>query len=319
VFGNPPISITSETPEQLRGYVAVTSPDDPPFNQDTVWVFRPGGSLVSRADNVIGRVNAEYPMLITAGHLIVGNQIFDIDLAEPPISLWTDASVYPGSAGVVWLERRQSGSGLGASDWVSPVDVESLTVGERVVVTDLFYAPVVGVAGGLIVNDFGRTSFWSPTNGLVPLDYTLDLGTVVAASGDTVIASPGRVDIFNIVSGEHVVSLLLDLANPVRSACVSPDRQHVIVVAWNGEAFVGNTTTGEVIDLLDEASDNIDLTSIQPKHGIGWTTDTQLVFIGNDEDAKHILGFDIATGESFHVATLDGLAPWWLTASGTMC
>ena len=102
------------------------------------------------------------------------------------------------------------------------------------------------------------------------------------------------------------------------SACLSPDGQHVIIVGWNGEAVVGNTTNGEVI-VLNGAIRNYSLISVQPKHGIGWTTDDQLVLIGEGEYSKHVFGFDIATGESFAIAELDGPEEWRLTASGTMC
>jgi hypothetical protein len=215
VFGNPPASVTAETPQQLRGYVAVTSPDNPPFNQSNVWVFRPGGSLVSRSDNTIGRGAAEYPMLITAGHLIVGNQIFDIDLAEPPISLWTDESVYPGSGpGVVWLARHL---GFSPADWVARVDVESLTVGEQVAdvsffpLVGVFFFPLVGVADGLIVAELTGESivFWSPTDGIDwAVDLPDDLDAVVAASGNlVVVVTSGSVNVLDIVSGEFVSSL----------------------------------------------------------------------------------------------------------------
>ena len=345
VFGNPPASVTAETPQQLAGYVAVTSPDDPPFNQSIVWVFRPGGSLVSRADNIIGRGNAEYPMLITAGHLILGGRIFDIDLAEPPISLWTNGSVIPGSGpGAVWLTHRVERI-QGDSVWVSPVDVESLTVGERIDVTDVFRRPIVGVADGLIVVDLeGELAFWSPTDGLVPLDQLGGIETVVAASGNIVqlwlqipsgAHSPGTphttqlvidtgstlVGVLDIVSGEKVASFDLDhVPRPVTSACLSPDGQHVIVVSWNGEAVVGNIATGEVIDLNAVNAEF----PIQQEHGIGWTTDDQLVFIGEGEIGEgeignRIVGFDITSGESFAVAQLDGPEDWWLAASGTMC
>jgi hypothetical protein len=340
VYGNPPAAVVAETPHELAGYVAVTSPDDAPFGQGTVWVFRPGGSLVSRSDNAISRFAGEYPMLITAGYLTLAGRILDIDLVEPPISLWTVGSVIPGSSpGFVWLERRVERT-TGDSLWVSPVDVESLTVGERIEVTDLFSRPIVGVADGLIVVPLEQPSshsadelaFWSPTDGLAPLDLPGEIDTVVAASGDVVVvASTGRVRFLDIASGEYVGSVeLLDIRGPVTSACLSPDRQHVIVVGWNGKAVVGNTTTGEAIDLEaieplepseygDESSIDYDLSSIQPEHGIGWTTDDQVVVIAEHQGAKHIVGLDITTGERFHVATLDGPEVWWLTASGTMC
>jgi hypothetical protein len=252
-------------------------------------------------------------MLITAGHLIVGNQIFDIDLAEPPISLWTDASVYPGSGpGVVWLARHL---GFSAADWVAQVDVESLTVGEQV--TDVSFFPLFGVADGLIVVDFNDESvmFWSPTDGLVHDVLREDLDVVIAASGNVVVVvTPGGVNVLDIVSGEVVSSIELPDIGRVTSACLSPDGQRVIFVGPNGEAVIGNIASGEVISLNDDG------VSVQPKHGIGWTTDDQLVFIGEPEgDAKHIFGFDIASGESFVFAQLDGTDSWWLTASGTMC
>jgi hypothetical protein len=92
----------------------------------------------------------------------------------------------------------------------------------------------------------------------------------------------------------------------------------VIIVGGNGEAVVGNITSGEVIS-LNEAIGNHPM-DIERKHGIGWTTDDQLVFIGDVEgDAKHIFGFDISSGDGFVIAELHGPEEWWLTASGTMC
>jgi hypothetical protein len=309
---------------------------------------------VSRADAGTGRFNAEYPMLITARHLILGGRILDIDLAEPPISLWTNGSVVPGSGpGVVWLTQRvHPFQGDSHSVWVSPVDVESLTVGERVDITDVFSRPIAGVADGLIVVDLeGELAFWSPTDGLVPLDlpgadalyaHQFDADGLsmpywfVAASGNlVVVAANWHVRVLDIVSGEYVGPPvnLFDLHGSVTSACLSPDGQHVIVVGQDNRAVVGNTTTGEVL-ALNEMTD-IGIISVHQKHGIGWTTDDQLVFIGAVEDvvrdvvfgdergdAKlNIFGLDISSGESFAIAELhepENLG-WWLTASGTMC
>jgi hypothetical protein len=120
------------------------------------------------------------------------------------------------------------------------------------------------------------------------------------------------VNVLDIVSGEYVVSFAPDFAGPGTSACLSPDGQPVIVVGWKGEAVVGNTTTGDVFG-LNEVTEYHPGMSIQPKYGIGWTTDDQLVFIAENEDSKHLFGFDVRTGESFHVAALDG-SDWKLSA-----
>jgi hypothetical protein len=145
----------------------------------------------------------------------------------------------------------------------------------------------------------------------------IDVGVgFVTASGDlVVVASPGVVRILDVVSGEYVSSFALDFAVPVTSACLSPDGQHVIIVGWGGEAVVGNTTTGEIVRRLEYGYP----IQIRRKHGIGWTTNDQLVFIGAPEgDADHIFTYDIDSGESFVVFQLDG-AKGWLAASGTMC
>jgi len=317
------VAVSSQTPQQLRGYVAVASADAS-SDQDTVWVFRPGGSVVSRSDIVIRGDDAEYPMLITAGYLITGNQIFDIDLAEPPISLWTDTSVYPGSGpGVVWLTRRQDSSRFSVSEWVAQVDVESLTVGEQV--TAVSFYPIVGVADGLIVHDLPDDTyqFWSPTDGIAwgGVDLPQVPGAVVTASGNLIVAVTSEsVDVIDITGRGFVSSIEFpDIPGAPTSACLSPDAQHVIIVGSNGEAVVGNITSGEVISLNEATMGDYPM-DIERKHGIGWTADDQLVFIGEPEgDANHIFGFDVATGESFVFAQLDGAEEWWLTASGTMC
>jgi WD40 repeat protein len=104
-----------------------------------------------------------------------------------------------------------------------------------------------------------------------------------------------------------------DLLDIGASACLSPDGQYVIVIGRSGKAVVGNTTTGEVFG-LNEVTGYHPGMSIQPKYGIGWTTDDQLVFIAENEDSKHLFGFDVRTGESFHVAALDG--PDWKLSAG---
>jgi hypothetical protein len=104
VDGNPPAAITPGDPGVLRGYVAVTSRGGPPLNRDALWVFQPGGHIVSRSDDAIPTGDVEYPILTTSGRLLIGDRIFDILLTAPPVSLWTNGTVIPGSGrGTVWL------------------------------------------------------------------------------------------------------------------------------------------------------------------------------------------------------------------------
>jgi WD40 repeat protein len=161
----------------------------------------------------------------------------------------------------------------------------------------------------------------------VPLDlpgsdalYAHQYDAVVAASGIlVVVASNLRMRFLNVETGEYAGSVgFLNISGPVTSACLSPDGRYVIVVGQDGRAVVGSTRTGDGFGLIEMT--DIGIISVQRKHGIGWTTEDQLVFIGDVEgDAKHIFGFDISSGESFVIAELDGPKDWWLTASGTMC
>jgi hypothetical protein len=322
-------AVTARTPSHLRGKVAVASPDVQPL-EDRVWVLRPGGSVVGRADHFIGGA-----ALMTVGSVMTGLWIFDDDLVDRPTMLGSNRELIAGAEpGLVWFARTQNLRGretrIGDYLWVAPVDVESRTVGERADITGLISRPVAGVADGLIVvpvddETYGRFAYWSPTDGLVSLNLR-DPGSdiVVAASGNlVVVATAGRVSVLDIASGDYLSSFSFNSGGTVTSACLSPDRRRVIVVGSNGEAVVGNTTTGE-ISVIDGTNVDYDelwpnITSIQQTHGIGWTADDQVVFIGGGEDRKHLFGFDIATGEIFKIADLDGAGEWWLAASGSMC
>jgi len=320
----PLTALAAETPRQLRGYVAVSS------LHDQVSMFRPGGSLVSRTDHPQDDTE-QYPMLMTGGRLVfsgISGWMFDIDLADGPAMFGTNRSIIPGAEpGIIWFARRSSPAGN--YQWVAPVDVESLTVGDRVDITDVFTHPVVGVADGLIVvpidqDTHGRFAYWSPTDGLAPIGFRdPSQETVVGASGNlVVVALRGGVSIFDISSGDYVSSFPFDFGEAVASACLSPDREHVVVVGSNGEAIVGNTTTGDVMPLKDTDHGEDGKAILVPNqltHGIGWTAVDQVVFIGEDEDRSHFFGFDIATGESFHIADLPGVGGWWIAANGSMC
>jgi hypothetical protein len=325
---NPPF-VSPGTERRLRGHVAVAVGEN-------LRTFRPGGSVVSRSwggRGIIGGTGP-YPILMSAGYLLYSGSsgwMFDIDLAEEPVMFGTNRDIIPGAEpGVVWFSRRSGPTGDYL--WVASVDVESLTIGERVDITDVFTYPVAGVADGLIVvpidqDTYGRFAYWSPTDGLAPIGLRdPSQETVVTASGNlVVVAVRGGVRFFDISSGSYVSSFPFDFGEAVTSACLSPDREHVVVVGSNGDAIVGSTTTGEVMPLKDtgaEQSRSEILVPNQLTHGIGWTTADQVVFIGVDEDGvdedgSHLFGFDIDTRESFYIAGLRYGAH--IAASGAMC
>ena len=206
IDGRPVMAVTALTPNELAGYVAVTSPDQS-LIEATVWMFRPGGSLVSRSDHAIGGGrNDRYRLLMTAGRLMLGTSAwtFDYDLVEEPIQFGSNRSVIPGAEqGLVWFARGRGPTGN--FPWVAPVDVAAQTVGDRVDITDVFTRPIAGVAGGLIVvpidqDTYGRFAYWSPTGGLAPIglrDPSQEM--VVGASGNlVVVALRGGVSIFDI-------------------------------------------------------------------------------------------------------------------------
>jgi hypothetical protein len=334
VFGNPPASVTAETPQQLAGYVAVSAGKRDAAN--TVWVLRAGGSVVSRNDvpTFDARVGG-YPLLkflMKGGHIAFvrsGNgYLLDADLIDGHEYVGPATYIIPGAEPrTLWFVDSP---GLTTdTESVTLVKVESRTLGEPIEVTGVFSRPLVGVADGLIVYDLEEElAFWSPTDGLVPLDQLGD-DAVFAASGNTVgVIQSGRVSLLDIVSGEYVsldivsgeyVSFLTFNVGLGR-ACLSPNGQHVIVLLPHGEVVLGNFTTGEVVGLMGVGEPFGPGVTVQLENGIGWTTDDQFVFIAEPAgDAKHIFGFDIATGERFVVAQLDGPGQWQLTASGTTC
>lgn len=204
------------------------------------------------------------------------------------------------------------------AEWVAPVDVESRTVGERIDVTEAFRWPVAGVADGLIVNpiaeeSYGRYAYWSPTEGLQRLELRIPLHEdVLAASGNlAVVVSPDDVSILNIVSGDCLSAFRIEFSRSVLSSgCLSPDQQHLAMVGSGGEAFLGDTNDGTFAELPS---------GIHGWKSLGWTSDTQLVYIINIDDETLIQSFDIVTGATHDVATLHSFREWSLTASGSMC
>ena len=175
---------------------------------------------------------------------------------------------------------------------------------------------------GLIVKPideetYGRFAYWSPTEGLAPLDIANSTrDTVMAGSGDyAVVVSRDEVGVFNVVDGEYVATFPLDFGDAdVSSVCLSPDQEYVAVVASNGLAIVGDTSSGRVIDLTQAAN------SKRPAiRSVAWTSADQLVYVTELRDEIAVEAFDVITRGRHRIAALEGSRAWWLTSGAAMC
>jgi hypothetical protein len=310
-------------PGDVAGDVVLSSPHNLP--DTSLWVLRPGGSIVSRIDVPITPGVYPYPLLMTDGRIVFAHYGFgyllDADLVDRAVQLASTRFVIPGGTpGSVWfVGHRTLQSGGPFVQWVASVDVENGTVGDPIDVTDGRWWPVAGFGDGLIVNPideetYGRFAYWSPTDGLAPLGLRdPDNESVVAASGDLlVVASSDRVSVVDTATGDYLNSYTFDFGEGIGSACLSPDQRHVVVVGSNGRAFLGNTISGELF---------VDYPAIQVSHGVGWTSDDQLVYLAVSENGRSLVVQDLSPfgSDSHEIALLSGTQDWWLAASGTMC
>lgn len=312
----------------LRGDVALTPrPGRTLALQSPMWVVRPGGSVVQRDDlppfwPVDGSM---HPFLLTGENIVfsdgAGGYIIDSGLVNEVSPFMSAGSVIPGAtSGLVWF----TGSALFGGneiEWVAPVDVESGTAGDPIVVSDLFVSAVAGISDGIIVRPldpekYGRFAFWSPTEGLQTFDTQhpsgLDVVFVSAASGDVaVVRYPGILAVLNIANGDLLITFPIDFGFArVTAVCLSPDLRHLVVVASDGEAFIGDIGGGEVVKRLS---------GIQATNGVGWTANDQLVYVVKQPDATYLEAVDLGSDMQDRVAVLEGSAEWWLAASGAMC
>jgi hypothetical protein len=312
-------------PGALAGDVVLTSLTLPPKLPPpaSLWVLRPGGSVVKRVD--VPMTPRTYPLLMTSGRIVFAHYgfgyVLDADLVDQAVRLVsTSLVVSGGKEGVVWFVGERSLTD--EMTWVAPVDVAAQTVGERIIISDLFTEIVTGVADGLLVrpvdqDNNGLYAYWSPTEGLTPLDITdATQKTVMAASGNyAAVVSKDEVSILNVANGEYVSTFSLQFGDvDVSSVCLSPDQEYVAVVASNGLAIVGNTSNGRTIDLTQAAN------SRRPAiRSVAWTSADQLVYVIELRDETAVETFDVTTRGRHQIATLQGSHEWWLTASGTMC
>jgi hypothetical protein len=305
-------------PGDLAGDVVLTTPLA--FSAPaSLWVLGPSGTIVTRNHVPIRGGPSRYPLLITSERIVFTNYsvgyVLDAAAVGPVRQLGSATFVIPGAhEGLVWFVRSRSL--LGDVSWVAPVDVDTQIVGQQINVADLFSAVVTGAGDGLIVNPidretYGEFAYWSPSEGLASLDFDdPDREIVVSGSGDFIVtAQSNRMSVSSISSEEDDVWFSYNLGGTVSSACLSPDQQHLVVVGSNGNAFIANVQTGQMFALDGQ---------VQASHGVGWTSNDQLVYLSVSENGRTLVAHD-SDESSGVIAQLDGAGDWWLTASGTMC
>ncbi len=195
----------------LEGEVALTRA----FASDgsTLYIFRPGGTLVRREEVPLSPGDFEYPMLITSGRLaFVGSDgafILDVDLLDRPESLGGARYLVPGARpGLIWVV---------GDTWVAPLDVETGRVGTRSEIAEEFSWVITGLADGLAVipldeEAYGPSAYWTPTSGLEAIELTnpTQSGIRTAANDVAVVVSPGVIRVLNLESNrseEHTSEL----------------------------------------------------------------------------------------------------------------
>jgi hypothetical protein len=312
----------SEGAAALAGDIAITTPSGWGEQGATVWILRTDGTIVGRTDLQYETGVHRYPLLFTAGRIVFmhGNSVFVLahDLAGSPTEVASASFIVPGATpGLVWFLGTGTEPASGISS-ISLMDVVSGTVGDRFDPWD----GVVGVADGLIVasdgpETLGRFAYWSPKSGLVSLDLP-DPGrtTFEAASGDLAVAvSSDVVRVLNVVKGTTEAEFPIDFTEgTVRSACVSPDQARVVVVWSNGEAFVGDIGTGDIIAVTDASE-----STAPGVRSAVWTSAEQLAYVIDRGDEIALEALDIATERRFRIATLEGSINWLLAADAAMC
>jgi hypothetical protein len=317
----------SEEMAHLRGDVALSSSPDGDDLHQTVWVLRPGGSVVRRDHVPSHSARSRQPEEDGMSSIVmVGDRIMVLDgtmsyilnsnLVDPHVPVgparWIVAGATPH---LVWLVGQQSVDGTDI-DWVTPFDTDDLTVGDRTDVADVIRWPVAATGDGLLVQPVdveanGRYAYWSPRGGLEPLAIPdSEAFSVLAASGSlAAVASLREISVLDTETGLQVAVFSVDLLDePIRSACISPDRRLIAVVGDDGQAFVGHMDTS-VADLLPKR--------IHGLRSFAWSTNDQLVYITDSEFATALNAYDVATGQNHHIADIADRG--WSLAAADQC
>jgi hypothetical protein len=310
----------------LRGDVVLSSPKVGDVLHQTVWVLRPGGSVVRRdhvpsySERSREREDGMSPIVMVDDRIMVldgtMSYVLNSDLVDPHVPVgparWIVAGATPHLA---WLVGQLSVDGADI-DWVTPVDTGDLTVGDRLDVADVIRWTVVAAGDGLVVHPVdvetnGRYAYWSPLGGLKPLAIPdPESSSVLAASGSLVAAvSLREISVIDIDTGLTVAAFSVDLLDePIQSACISPDQRLIAVVGDDGQAFIGHIDTS-VADLLPKR--------IHGPSSYAWSTRDQLAYITDSRSSPALNVYDVATAQNHHIADIADQD--WSLAAADQC
>jgi hypothetical protein len=135
-----------------------------------------------------------------------------------------------------------------------------------------------------------------------------DQSGIHAIAGDTlVIVSPGRrISSLDITTGA-ITEIFVDIGDGlVSEVCLSPDQRYAVVV--------GSTGRSVVVD-FENANVAAQLSAAEAFHAVGWTSDTQLVYIA----AGQLIAIDVDESAHHEIAELDSEMNWSIAGSAAMC
>jgi len=280
---------------RLRGAVVLAPhPNGFPDTDTPIWVLGANGRLVSEGQAPLWPGDYPYPLVLANGRIAFADlnniHLLDASLTEPSIVVSEGSFVVPGGTpGQVWV------IGEGAR-WVAALDTATGTVGERLEQT------------------YGRYAYWTPTQGLQPIEVPNPKTGLLAAAGDTAVflSPPGVIDVMDIPTREYVSSFEIDLGEDlIVDGCLSPQQFFIAIAGSSGRTIVVSTDDGTPMQ---------DLTVAQPFAGLAWTTPDQLLAIIDSDEGTQLQAIDVFTGTTRTIADLDPRTRgWWMTASGSNC
>lgn len=317
---------------ELEGPVAlfVRAPISPSDGKQSLWVMQPGGQKSQRTDLPHSASYSFEQMTIVGDHILLSlHATYEIGLdLEEPAEQIADGMflLYPDmTRNRVWIWR---------GDWFAPFDGNMGTLGERTEVdsgseTDTKVAhPIFAYGDGLVflqyeIGEDGREYldlsgdfvYW-PSGGddPEPFNVSWDLDGPWTVSGDVaaIVSRSGDLALVDLRTGERNKPFETGPFSRSTELCFSPDGNHLAVVHPTGSIDFFDTGTGERVEQI---MDSRTLTST-----MGWVSPDQLVYIMDEEyPRRQLMIFDLQTGSTTPIATLEAPSDWRTGTAGPHC